>query len=69
VSDRQYRLKQIYHCLNTPEGKVLVDELGAILDGPELFDTDPLVMAQNVAGRDIYKLLVSFQNGDSLNDR
>lgn len=67
--DRQYKLKQMHHCLNTPEGKVLITELGSILDGPELFDRDPLVMAQNIAGRDIFKLLVSFQNGDSLNDR
>lgn len=69
MSDRQHRLKQMHHCLNTPEGKVLVDELASILDGPDLFDTDALIMAQNVAGRDILKLLQSFQRGDSINDR
>ena len=63
---RELKLKQMYHCLNTPEGKVLMDELRTTLDGGDLFDSDPLVMAQNVAGRDVFKYLEVIQRGDAI---
>jgi hypothetical protein len=66
VTDRNHRLKQIHHCLNTPEGKVLMDELRILYDQAQLFDPDALIMAGNVAGRDFYKVMESYQRGDNI---
>lgn len=64
--DRNQKLRMIQQCLSSPEGKVLMAELGSILDPLQLFDSDPLVMAQLVAGRDVFKTLESFQRGDNV---
>jgi hypothetical protein len=65
--DRKYRLKQMHHCLNTPEGRILMEEMEKLLDGADLFHTDPLEMAKRCAERDVYKLLESLERGDGLN--
>ena len=68
MQDPLQRLEAIYRCLNTPDGQILMEELEGMYDDDEVFDPDPLVMAQNATRRDVYKVLALMRDGADLDD-
>jgi hypothetical protein len=68
MQGQQQRYDACTKCLNTPDGKVLMEELKAELDDVEVWDADPLKMAKKAAGRDLFKVLCAMQTGEEIQD-
>lgn len=66
--DRRSQLKHFYKCLNTPEGKELVDELRLSWDDSNPLDENAQTMGFNVGLQQAYRQILAWQEGEGLSD-
>lgn len=61
----QELLSAMHRCLNTADGKILMQELEADYDSDALFSATPMTMTKNVAQRDLVRALKLIQTGEA----
>lgn len=68
MKERRAQLKQFHHCLNTAEGKELMEELKKVWHDANPLDETAQVMGFNVGLSEAYKQLEAWQQGEGLHD-
>ena len=58
LQERQRVLQIINRLLRSDDGKILLEELEAVWDGPGILGADPQTTAYNCGKRDAYKMLL-----------
>ena len=66
LTERKKQLIKFYNCLNTADGKALMQELRSICYEAKHIDPNPILAGHNLGLLEVYKQLESWQRGDRI---